>query len=233
MKEKIVIVGAGHLAKEVIDFINRYELFDVLGFTVNKDRIEYSGYLGLPIFPIEELENYVDKEKVKLFLAISWYHNMMGLREEKYNEFKNKGFSFANVISPKATIWTEDIGEGNWILDSVYIGYNAKIGNNNVIRAGSSIEHYSSVGNNCFIASNANFAGHVVLGNRCFVGVSSTVYNQVIIGNKCIIGGGVVIKRNIPDYSLCIIDNSIVIQKDIDSIEKYISVNRLKSNKFL
>ena len=224
MQEKLVIIGAGHLANEIVDFIQHYELFDIIGFAVNKDRIQYDEYLGTPVYPIEDLETYIDKSKVKLFLAISWYHNMMGVREAKYNELKERGFTFANVISPRAMIWSNNIGEGNWICDNVYIGYRATIGNNNVFRACCDVQHYSVIGDNCFIADMSMLAGHVTLGNRCFIGISCAIHNKVKIGEKCVIGGGSVIKKDVPAYSLCIAENATVIQRDEDSIEKYISV---------
>ena len=226
MKEKLVIVGAGHLANEIVDFIKHYDLFDIVGFTVNKDRMQDDQYLGAPVYPMEDLENCIDKSEVKLFEAISWYHNMMGTREEKFNELKARGFHFANVISPRAMIWTDKIGEGNWISDTAYLGYHVEIGNNNVIRA--NVEHYSKIGDNCFIADMSMLAGHVTVGNRCFIGVSTVVHNRVTIGKKCVVGGGCVIKSDVPDYSLCIANNATIVQRDENTIEKYVSASHLK-----
>lgn len=223
-----MIVGAGHLANEIVDFIKHYDLFDIVGFTVNKDRMQYDQYLGAPVYPMEELENCIDKNEVKLFEAISWYHNMMGLREEKFYELRDRGFHFANVISPRAMIWTDKIGEGNWICDNVYIGYHVEVGNNNIFRACSDVQHYSKIGDNCFIADMSMLAGHVTLGNRCFVGISCAIHNKVVIGEKCVVGGGCVIKSNVPDYSLCIANNATIVQRDEISIEKYVSTSRLK-----
>lgn len=227
MKEKLCIVGAGHLANEIVDFIRHYDLFDIVGFTVNKDRIADDHYLGVPVYPMEELESFIDKNEVKLFIAISWYHNMMGLREEKFNELKGRGFTFANVISPRAFIWSDNIGEGNWICDNVYIGYQVTIGNNNVFRACCDVQHYSVIGDNCFIADMSMLAGHVTLRDRCFVGISCAVHNKVTIGEKCVVGGGSVIKKDVPAYSLCIAENATIVQRDVQSIEKYVSVKRL------
>ena len=224
MKEKLVIVGAGHLANEIVDFIRHYDLFDIVGFTVNKAKMQYTEYLGAPVYPMEELESFIDKSEVKLFLAISWYHNMMGLREEKFNELRARGFTFANVVSPRAMIWTVNIGQGNWICDNVYLGYRVTVGNNNIFRACCDVQHYSVIGDNCFIADMSMLAGHVTLGNRCFVGISCAVHNKVKIGEKCVLGGGSVIKRDVPAYSLCIAENATVVQRDTNTIEKYISI---------
>ena len=228
MKEKLCIVGAGHLAIEIVDYIRHYDLFDIVGFSINKDRIVDDTYLGAPVYPMEDLESYIDKNEVKLFLAISWYHNMMGLREEKFNELKARGFTFANVISPRAFIWSENIGEGNWIMDNSHIGYKVTVGNNNVFRANCDIQHYSVVGDNCFVGDMTVIAGHVNINSRCFIGVGCVVHNRVTIGNKCVVGGGSVLKSDVPDYSLCIAANATVVQRDVESIEKYISINRLK-----
>lgn len=226
MKEQLVIVGAGHLAHEIVDFINHYDLYEIIGFTVNEQCSKEKMFMGLPVYPMERLEEYIDKEKVKLFEAISWYHNMMGVREQKFRELKARGFRFANVISPKAMIWTKNIGEGNWICDNVYIGYNVTVGSNNIFRACCDVQHYSSVGDNCFIADMTMLAGHVTLKDRCFVGISCAVHNRVTIGYKCVVGGGCVIKYDVPDFSLCIANNATIVQRNESTIEKYVSLGK-------
>ncbi len=207
-----------------MDFIRHYDLFDIVGFTVNREKMQCDHYFGAPVYPMEDLENYVDKNEVKLFLAISWYHHMMGLRETMFNELKGRGFTFANVVSPRAMIWTENIGEGNWICDNVYIGYNVTVGNNNIFRAFCDVQHYSVVGDNCIIADMSILAVHVTLGDRCFVGISCAIHNKVTIGEKCVVGGGSVIKKDVPAYSLCIAENATIVQRDVNTIEKHVSI---------
>ena len=228
LKEKMIIVGAGFLANEIVDFIEHYDLYDIVGFTVNEEYFRGDTYLGRPVYPMEKLEEYYKPDEVKLFMAISWYQEMMGVREVKFNELKARGYHFANVISPRSYIWTDELGEGNWICDNVYIGYKAKLGSNNIFRACCDVQHYSVVGDNCFIADYTMVAGHVTIGDRSFIGISCAIHNRVNIGKKCVVGGGCVIKYDVPDYSLCIANNATIVQRDEKSIEKYVDSTNLK-----
>lgn len=221
--DKIILIGTSGLSKEVVDFINRYDLFEVVGFTVNKAWMKNQTYMGKPIYPLEELDQYFDKDNIKLFSTVSWYNYLNRVREEKFNELKDKGFHFANLISPFAMIYTEDVGEGNWIHDFAHIGYETVIGNNNVIRMNTTISHYSIIGSHNSLIAGTTIGGHAICGNRCFFGANSTVFNRVRIGNLCVIGGGAVVKHDLNDYSLCVSSEAYVKQCDENTIERYIS----------
>lgn len=86
MKDNLVIIGTGGLAPEVVDLVQRYDLYHIICFSVDKSYINASEYMGKPIYPLEELELHVDKEKVKVFIAISWYNYL--------NRYKRKNLSY-------------------------------------------------------------------------------------------------------------------------------------------
>lgn len=109
MKEKLIIIGAGAMAPEVVDFVQRYNLYEIVGFSVDEKYITDT-YLGYPVYPTEHLEDYVDKSSVKLFIAISWYNKFNRIKKEKFENLKQRGFSFANLISPHAIVYPTDLG---------------------------------------------------------------------------------------------------------------------------
>lgn len=226
--EKLVLVGTSSLAAEVLDFIERYHLFDVIGFTINKSYIKEPFFLGKPIFPIEELDKCINKETVKLFSTISWYNYLNRERKRIFDQLKKAGYSFANVISPNALVYAQDIGEGNWIHDFVHIGFGVQIGNDNVFWTNSLIAHSCKISNHNFFGPGSVVAGHDYFCDCCFVGINALVHNRVVVGNKCVIGGGAIVKRDLPDYSLCVADNSFVKQCDEQTIESYISPKHMQ-----
>ena len=228
MKEKIVIVGTGSASSEIISFIERYDLFEIIAFSQNEDRMTETVYHGAPIYPLEKLEDYIDKENTKLFLAISWYHRMNSLKRRMFEALKARGFSFANLVYPSADIYTDDIGEGNWFCDHAYISYGCKVGDNNTFLPYSFLGHYSDVKSHSIIGARSNVAGHVTIGNQVYIGIGATIFNKISIGDKCLVGGGAVVKRHLPDYSLVVVPDCIVKQKDSDSIEGYISLDHIK-----
>lgn len=226
--KKLVLVGTSSLAAQTLDFVERYQLFDVIGFTVNAAYIKEPVFLGKPVFPIEELDKYIDKENVLLFSTVTWYNYLNRERKKIFDLLKGEGYKFANLISPHALVYTKDIGEGNWIHDFAHIGYGVHIGDDNVFRMKCMIGHDSVIGNHNFFAVNTIVGGHDYFNDCCFVGLSALVHNRVVVGNKCVIGGGAIVKRDLPDFSLCVADNSFVKQCDEEKIESYISPKHLQ-----
>ena len=132
MKEKLVIVGVGTHSEDVVNFIQEFDLFDIICFTVDRDYIVSNKYMGRPVYPFEELEKYVNPAEVKVFIAISWFNYMNKYKRLKYEQLKSRGFHFANLISPLAVVNSSAIGEGNWIHNFAVLSFDSKIGDNNI-----------------------------------------------------------------------------------------------------
>jgi len=224
--EKLVIFGTNNFANEVVHKVEQYNLYDVVGFTVNQEYMKSDEYMGKKVYPVEELEKYFAKNEIKIFSAISRNNYLNRVRKEKFDELKSHGYTFANIISPHAIVCTDNIGEGNWINDFAHIGYDAKIGNNNIIGANTSISHYAVVGNHNSFSLGVCMGGHSVCGDCNFFGLNSVVFNRVIVRNKCIVGGGAVVKKDIKDFSLCVAAETIIRQCSEEMVEHIISPNR-------
>ena len=211
--KKIILVGTGELSNDIRFFIERYNLFEVVGYAVNKEYLKETEYKGLPVYPLESLEEYVDKNTIYTFVAIYWFHYLNRERRKAFELLKDKGFKVANLISPKAEVLTENIGEGNWICDYVYLDFKSKIGSNNIFRNYSYFGHYAEVDNHTFLGARTVIGGHTHIGSQNFIGISCTIFNNLTIGDKCILGAGTVVKRSVPDYSVVKMPNDNVITK--------------------
>ena len=201
MNDKLIIIGTGVNAKHLYYFIKDYSLSDVIGFAVNKEFLSETQFLGLPVYDIEELDSIFDKDKVKLFVSLLW-NRLNGDRKKLYLSLKEKGFKFANVISPKASIRGEINGDNCWIHDFVTIQNRAQIGNNVSIMAYSLIGANSIIGNHCFCGAKSTVAGGCIIGDQTFIGINCTIFDDTRVGKKCILGACTAVKRNVPDFSL-------------------------------
>lgn len=222
-----MIFGTGSITEEIIAFVERYDLYEIIAYTLDKAFIKDSKYHGKPVYPFEELEDHVDIKDVYVFVAISWIQKMNKYKKEKFLNLKERGFRFANLISPKCSIYSKDIGEGNWIEDFVYIGFNTVIGSNNVFLPSSTIEHHTIIGDHNFFGQSSSVAGSTVIGDLNYVGANATVFNKLTIGAKNVIGAGTVIKHRIDNYKLCVQASPFIKECDEYSIENYIDINRM------
>lgn len=200
-KEKIIIVGTSVTAKHVYDFVTSYDLYEVEAFAVDSKYKESDMYEGLPVYPLEDLDKYIDKSKIKLFIAILW-NRLNADRRDIYLRLKGQGYSFVNIISPKASVRGTIQGDNCWIHDFVVIQKGAVIRNNTAIMAMALVGADVIMGDHCFMGAKSVVAGGSTVGEQCFIGINCTIFDDTSVGNKCILGACTVVKRNVPDCSL-------------------------------
>lgn len=225
--KKLIIIGTSTAAEAIYNFVLYYNLFEVKGFAVNKEYKTIDKFQGLPVFVLEDIDNYIDKENDLLFVAMQW-NRLNKDRRNVYKKLKIRGYKFANIISPNSVVRTDDIGENCWISDLVAIEAGVRIGNNTFIKTNAIIANQTDIANHCFIGMNSSIGGNCKVGEQTFIGISSTIFDQVVIGEKCIIGASTIIKRNISPYSLVksSVENQQVKQYDSKEIEEKLLANK-------
>lgn len=220
--KKIVIFGAGdnaELARYYFENDEKYKnVYKVEAFTVQKEYIESDEFKGLPLVEFEQLEKKYPPEKFCLFIAIG-YTSMNEVREKIYKNAKERGYKFVNYISSKANVFTDDIGENNFILEDNTIQPFVKIGNNNVIWSGSHIGHHGTIGNHCFITSHVVISGRCVIEDNCFLGVNSTLRDHIRVKYKTLIAAGVWISKDTEEYGVYLPPQSTKIDKKSTEIK--------------
>ena len=210
--ENLIIVGTGTNARHAYEFVKMYNLYNVIGFAVNKEYINEPTFYGLPVYDLDKLDSEI-KVPFKVFVALLW--NGLNRDRKKLYEFcKSKGYKFANLISPHSIIRrSSTFGENCWIHDFVVIQNDTIIGDNVAIMAFCLIGGDCKVGSHCFFGTKSTLAGECRIGNQCFVGINATIFDATTIGDKCIIGSCTAVKRNMPSYSKCITSSTNIVVK--------------------
>ena len=67
-----MIIGISTTAATILKFVQPYQLYNVLGFAVNKSYLTLDEYCGLLVYPIEELDTIINKENDRIFVAMQW-----------------------------------------------------------------------------------------------------------------------------------------------------------------
>ena len=186
--KQIVIFGDTIFSEELKNIISLECGNDkVIAFTIDSKYKKSEEFCGLPIYPFEQLEQYIDVTNTEILLTIG-YNNMNQLRKVKYEECKSRGFMVHTYISQKAIVYSDKIGEGCIIMPGVYIGPFCMLGNCNIIKACCSLPHHINIGNFNWIAGGCSYGGDVLQGNNCFVGIGSTIRNGISIADKTFVG---------------------------------------------
>lgn len=209
--DNLVVIGISDTADRVVSFVERYKLFNIIGCAVDEKYIPSTNEAVLggrkrSVWPLSKLNEYVDIENTYLFVAILWNH-LNADRKNLYLHVKTlwSNAKFANIISPKASVRIDTMGDNCLIDDYVVIHEKAKIGNNVIIVANSFIAPYAIVSDHAFIAPHAIILGGAKVMSQTMVGTRAVVLNEVVIGEKCLIGTGAIVKHDVP--KCCVVKN--------------------------
>lgn len=197
--DNIVIIGTSVAANNICKFIEKYHLFEVLGFAVNKEYKTESSFLGKPVYELETLDQIIDKTRDFIFVAIQW-NRLNADRRNVYEKLKSEGYRFANLVSPLASVNGILTGDNCWITDFVCIDTDAQIGNNVFVKVGAWVGDHALVGDHCFIGAKSTVGGGVKVGEQSFIGLGAIVFDDTTVGRKCIVGAATALKRNLPDF---------------------------------
>ena len=187
--KKVVIFGILDLAELAHWYIENDSDFEVVAFTAHKKYINSDKFRGLPLVSFESLQDIYPPNEFSLFAPMTG-RNMNKLREDDYNEGKEKGYSYISYISSKATVCENIIGENCFILEDNTIQPFTKIGNNVVLWSGNHIGHHSVINDHVFFTSHVVMSGHCVIESNCFFGVNSTIRDYSTISKGTLLAMG-------------------------------------------
>lgn len=141
-------------------------------------------------------------ESDAVFVAMLW-NALNSERRKVYEQVKALGLPCVNVISPKASVYGEIIGDNVWIHDFCVIQNGARISSDVMIMAHSMVGSNAKIGAHVFMGTKSTVAGGCTVGEQSFIGINSTVFDDTHVGRKCIVGACSFVKRNLPDYHAC------------------------------
>ena len=194
--KKLVIIGTGETADIAYEYFTYDSDYEVVGFSVNQAYIIEGEYLGLPVIPFEQIENFFSPEEIHVYVAIS-YVKLNRVRKRLFQAAKGKGYTCANYISSKAFVWRNvKMGENNFIFENNVIQHKVELGNNIILWSGNHIGHQTKIRDHVYISSHCVISGFCEIGEASFLGVNSTFNDNITVAPDTIIGSGTLLVRN-------------------------------------
>ena len=216
---KLIIFGAGDIARLAHYYFTRDSEHEVVAFTVDQKYRESDKFLDLPLIPFEEVSNTYPPGEYKMFVALS-YAKMNKLREEKYRQAKSSGYELVSYVSSRCSFLTDNpVGDNCFILEDNTIQPFVKIGNNVTLWSGNHIGHDAVIEDHCFLASHIVVSGYVRIRNNCFIGVNATLRNSITIAPETLIGAGAVIMKDTVEKGVYLPQRAELFSKKSDEIE--------------
>jgi len=191
--EKIILIGGGGHCKVIIDAITLGGRYRIVGITdPRKDMKER--VCGVPVIgPDSALERYFKKGVRSCFLAIGTVRSEIA-RAKLYKRIAKFGFSFPNVIHPRACVSKfAYLGEGNYVGPGAIINADAVVGDHCIINTGALVDHDCVIGDYVHVATGVSMSAGVVVGEYAHIGTGSSIVQYVKIGGHVTIGAGSVV----------------------------------------
>lgn len=216
---KLVIFGAGDIARLAHYYFSRDSEHEVVAFTVDQKYRQADSFLDLPLVPFEDVTGAYAPREFKMFVALS-YARMNKLRQEKYEQAKAKGYELVSYVSSHCSFFTDHpVGDNCFILEDNTIQPFVRIGNNVTLWSGNHIGHDAVIEDHCFLASHIVVSGYVHIGKNCFIGVNATLRNSITIAPETLIGAGAVIMKDTVEKGVYLPQRAEVSSKKSDEIE--------------
>ena len=193
-KTPVIIIGGGGHARVILDaclvvgqavlgFVDRDPTKNqLLGYDRLGDESSILGYSNQEVVLVNGLGSVGEP----------------GKREEWYNMYKAKGYTFVSVIHPGAIVSKyAEIKEGVQVMAGCVVQAGVVIKENTIINTKASIDHDCQIGAHVHIAPGVTLSGTVHVGDRTHVGTGACVIQGISIGPGCIVGAGSVVVKSV------------------------------------
>lgn len=199
----MIIFGAGQIAEIAHFYFTNDTDTPVSGFVVDDEFVNSDSFCGLPVVALSECSQVWSPLQHRAFVALS-YSKVNTLKKRKFMQLAGIGYEFETYISSRATVLTNNIGSGCFILEENTVQPFTSIGSNTTLWSGNHIGHHSNIDSHCFISSHVVVSGNCSVGERSFIGVNATLANDVCIGEACVIGASTLVSKDLPNESVVV-----------------------------
>ncbi|MFI4941764.1 MAG: acetyltransferase [Burkholderiales bacterium] len=216
---RVVIFGAGDIARLAHHYLSSDSDQQVVAFTVDREFRREEAFQGLPLVDFEGVAAAYPPSEYRMFVALS-YAKMNRVRAEKYQRAKELGYELVSYVSSRCSYLSDEPpGDNCFILEDNTVQPFVRIGSNVTLWSGNHIGHDSVIEDHCFISSHVVVSGHVRIGPYCFVGVNATLRNSLTIAESTLIGAGAVIMKSTAAKSVYVANRTELFPKRSDEIE--------------
>jgi sugar O-acyltransferase (sialic acid O-acetyltransferase NeuD family) len=209
--KKIIIFGLSDLGRLLLWYLKKDTIREVVAFTANEEFIDSDFFCDLPVVSFEKiLDNYSPK-KYEILIAIG-NRKMNDIRKDVFDSCKLKGYSIASYIHSSVSLNSNDLGEGNIILENSLIYPFSKIGDGNLLWDHVLISHDCVVGNFNTFSSYADLCGYVAIGNNGYYGKHCIINDYAKMADYTLVGAAAYAKKDSHTYDVIVPARSITLE---------------------
>lgn len=165
----------------------------VAGFTVDASRQVTDQFEGLPLVAFESLAAFFPPQDYRLLIPMGFVQ-VNGIRRTRYEQAKQRGYTLANYVSSRASIWPDLlVGDNVLIYEHAIIQPYARVGNNCIIRSGAHVSHHCQLGDHVFVSAEVVLASSCHVGDQAILGVGCVLRDGLRVAERTFVGAGAVL----------------------------------------
>lgn len=196
MNKPVIVLGAGGHASVLVDILRQLDI-DILAI-ISKEKPNESGiFKAIPWYQNDDAVLNFDKSTVLLVNGIG---SMPGndIRYSIHSKFKQLGYGFFSVISPKAIVSSFiSVEDGVQIMPGCIVNANVSVGEGTILNSGAIIEHDCKIGKYNHIAPGAVLSGSVITDDFVHIATGAKVTQGIHIGERSLVGAGATATKNL------------------------------------
>ncbi|MGC8453742.1 MAG: acetyltransferase [Cylindrospermopsis raciborskii] len=191
--EKIVIIGAGGLGREIFSWLSTPSLeYQVVGFV--DDNLNQLDNCKYPCKILSSIEEYVPANGTLHVLAIM----NPATKKKVVEKLERKNCDFLTFIHPSCIIGHNvKVGEGCVITPNCILTADIKIGRFVFLNTSTTLGHDVSIGDYVSVNGKVEISGGVVLGSEVLVGSRAVILPKRKIVSGAVIGAGSVVLTHV------------------------------------
>lgn len=198
----LYIIGSGDISKFIAYNFDLFSLenHSLKGFLDHdKSRIgtKLSGY------DVFDIDSFLEKESLDIDIIIGIASPR--IKKKVYNEFKEKGVGFPNLISNNSWLSNNiSLGKGIIVYPNVSIEHECFINDFVIINCNSSIGHNTVIDDYSTIAPGVHLAGFTTINKGVDVGIGSCSRQKINVGENSIVGGQSMLVKDVKSNSVVV-----------------------------
>ena len=200
--EKIIVIGAGGLAKRLLDTVERTPGREIVGVVAPEHRAGERVF-GHPVLgDDEQLADIVVRHGVDgALVAIG--DNWRRATVARAAAARVPGLRFVSAVHPSAQVARgATIGRGATVAAAAVLDADARIGDFALVQPGAIVSHDVDVGEFASVGLRAVAGGAARIGAYAAVGAGATLIHRITVGEHAVIGAGSTVTRDIPAFAV-------------------------------
>lgn len=197
MSQRLLIVGAGGLARETVEAVRACgDQFDLIGLLDDDPLRHGSSVLGTTVLGGTELAYEFPGASV---VVATGRPDDYGSRARVVHRLGLPIERYATVIHPTASLGTcVRVGSGSIILANVVATCDVQIGAHVAIMPAVVLTHEDVIENFVTIAAGVRVGGSVVIPQNAYLGAGAVIRESCRVGSRSLIGMGAVVTKDVP-----------------------------------